>query len=120
MMRRATQLMIAMAAELAGPISHGASNEVPGPVPQAFALEQNFPNPFNPTTSFEFKVSGYRFVTFRVFDALGREIATLVNEYKTPGTYRVRWDAGNLPSGVYFYRMQAEEFTETKRMVVLK
>jgi hypothetical protein len=75
-------------------------------IPSEFALSQNYPNPFNPTTSFELRVPGSEFVALKIFDALGREIATLVNERKTAGIYGVLWDAGNLPSGVYFCRLQ--------------
>jgi endo-1,4-beta-xylanase len=89
-------------------------------VPAQFALCQNYPNPFNPSTSFEFRVSSFGFVTLKVFDVLGREIATLVNELRSPGTYSVRWDASSFTSGVYFYRLQAGAFVETKQMVLMK
>ncbi len=78
--------------------------EVPAP---ALALYQNYPNPFNPSTTFEFRVSALEFVTLKVFDVLGREVATLVNEVRHAGVYAVRWDASSLPSGVYFYRLRA-------------
>jgi endo-1,4-beta-xylanase len=91
-----------------------------GAVPDHFSLSQNFPNPFNPTTSFEFRVAGSEFVSLKVLDMLGREVATLVKEYRQPGTYSVSWNASGLPSGVYFCRMQAGGFTETKKLILAK
>lgn len=87
---------------------------------QQYRLMQNYPNPFNPTTSFVFRVSGFEFVSLKVLDVLGREIATLVNEQRQPGVYRVRWDASGFPSGVYFYRMHAGGFVDTKKMILSK
>jgi hypothetical protein len=91
-----------------------------------FELDQNYPNPFNPTTHFRFTVPeadaslAQRFVTLKVFDVLGKEVATLVNGEMNPGRYTLQWDAGNLPSGVYFYRLQAGHFAETKKLVLMK
>lgn len=98
------------------------------PLPERFELRQNYPNPFNPRTSFEFRVSsgstklsaGSEFVTLKVLDVLGREVATLVDEYRQPGTYLAQWDASGLPSGVYFYGIQAGGFSDTKKMVLSK
>jgi subtilisin family serine protease len=89
-------------------------------VPAAYRLEQNYPNPFNPMTSFEFQVASFEFVSLKVHDVLGREVATLADEKRMPGIYRVQWDASGLPSGVYFYRLQAGNFTETKKMILTK
>ncbi|MCX6145412.1 MAG: endo-1,4-beta-xylanase [Ignavibacteriales bacterium] len=96
-------------------------------IPTDFGLSQNYPNPFNPTTSFEFRlpagqagVSSSEFISLKVVDVLGREVATLVNEHRQPGIYTVRWDASGFPSGVYFCRMQAGGFVETKKMVLAK
>jgi hypothetical protein len=89
-------------------------------VPLQSALLQNYPNPFNPTTSFEFRVSSFKFVTLRIFDVLGREVATLVNEVRPAGTHTVRWDASSLPSGVYFYQLRAESFVDTKKLLLTK
>ncbi len=88
--------------------------------PKVFALNQNFPNPFNPTTviSYQLPVTGY--VSLKVYDMLGRKVATLVNEQKTAGSYLVTFDAHLLPSGVYFYNLQVERFKETKEMVLIK
>jgi len=89
-------------------------------IPKAYALQQNYPNPFNPATTMSFAISHQSFVTLRVYDMLGEHVATLVNEVKQPGEYTVRWNAASLPSGVYFYRLQAGSFTETKKLVLLK
>jgi hypothetical protein len=88
--------------------------------PKEFALYQNYPNPFNPKTSFEFQVLSSKLVSIKVFDLLGREVATLVNEELMPGRYRTSWDAADMPSGVYFYRMQAGNFSVTKKMTLAK
>jgi hypothetical protein len=85
-----------------------------------FELQQNYPNPFNPTTNIQYAISSRQFVKLTVYDLLGREIETLVNEEKTAGTYEVTWYAGGLPSGVYFYQLRAGEFIETKKMLLLK
>jgi hypothetical protein len=95
-------------------------SSVDGTIPSAFALNQNYPNPFNPTTTIEFRVSSSEFVSLKVLDVLGREVATLVNEPRQPGTYSVRWNAAGAPSGVYFYRLQAGTFVETKKMILAK
>lgn len=89
-------------------------------IPTSFVLSQNFPNPFNPSTSFEIQVPSFEFVRVIVYDMLGRELATLVNEVKSPGTYRVTWEAANLPSGVYYYRLTAANFLAARKMVLLK
>lgn len=85
-----------------------------------FGLSQNFPNPFNPTTSFKFEVPSFEFVSLKVLDVLGREVATLVDEYRQPGVYLARWDATGFPSGVYFYRIRAGGFTDTKKMILAR
>jgi hypothetical protein len=88
--------------------------------PTRFALEQNYPNPFNPTTAISFQVPGVSIVKLAVYNILGQEVSTLVNEIKQPGVYTVQFDASNLPSGFYFYRMTAGNFTSTRSMVLLK
>jgi len=92
--------------------------EEPSNVPDRFHLYQNYPNPFNPVTQIRFEVGGLRFVSLRVYDVLGREVATLVNEVKEPGVYSVAWDARELSSGVYFYRLTAGRFVETKKLLL--
>jgi spore germination protein YaaH len=88
--------------------------------PNRYQLLQNYPNPFNPTTNIEFQVANRGFVNLKVFDALGREVATIVNEQKEPGSYVVRWDASAVPSGVYFCVMSAPGVVQTRSMVVLR
>jgi len=90
------------------------------PPPLTFSLGQNYPNPFNPTTAMSYQLSANSFVTLKVFDILGREVATLVNEVQRPGIYRVKWDASGLPSGIYFCRMHAGEFVATRKAVLTK
>lgn len=89
-------------------------------VPHTFGLEQNFSNPFNPSTTIEFRVAQEEHVLLQIFDLLGRSAATLVDERKMPGTYRLRWDAHALPSGVYYYRLRAGMFVETRKLVLMK
>ena len=90
--------------------------------PSLFKLEQNFPNSFNPTTAIQYTipVGTRQAVSLRVYDVLGREVATLVNEVKEPGMYTVLLDAGGLASGVYLYRMEAGDFVQTRKLVVVR
>lgn len=85
-----------------------------------FHLNQNYPNPFNPTTNFEFRIPNFGFVCLKIFDLLGREVATVVNEEKPEGTYDVTWNANGLSSGVYFYQLKAGDFVQTKKLVLMK
>ncbi len=89
-------------------------------VPAEFVLGQNFPNPFNPSTRIYYTVPNESFVTIKVYDFLGREVTTLVNETKSTGSYEFLFDAASLPSGVYFYTLQTENFLNTKKMILLK
>ena len=89
-------------------------------IPTEFGLSQNYPNPFNPMTAISYQLSAVSFVNLTVSDILGREVATLVKEQRQPGTYTVRWDALGLPSGVYFCRLQAGGYVETKKMILAK
>ncbi len=91
-----------------------------GGIPGEFSLSQNYPNPFNPTTVIQYQLTGVVHVTLRVYDVLGREVATLVNGSETPGIHEVTFDAGSLPSGVYFYRLTAGNHIATKKMLVIK
>ncbi len=88
--------------------------------PVKFSLEQNYPNPFNPGTVISWKSPVSSRQTLKVYDVLGREVATLVNEYKPAGTYQVEFNASKLPSGIYFYRLNAGSFTQTKKMILIK
>jgi len=94
--------------------------------PKDFLLEQNYPNPFNPVTKINFTISEFSFTTLKVYDLLGREITTLVNEEKPAGEYEVEFNAanllpnGSLTSGIYFYQLRAGEYVETKKMILLR
>lgn len=89
-------------------------------LPQNYALDQNYPNPFNPTTTITYAVPQNSFISLRVFDVLGNEVQTLVNETKSAGTYTVSFDAASIPSGVYFYTLEAGNFVTIKKMVLIK
>ena len=91
-------------------------------IPEDFSLYQNYPNPFNPATVINYKIAAYSHVQLKVYDLLGREVATLVNEYKQPGSYNVefRVKGSELPSGVYLYNLKAGNFSDTKKLVLLK
>jgi len=88
--------------------------------PNKYQLIQNYPNPFNPSTTINYQIPERSFVMLKVYDVLGSEITTLVNEEKPVGSYEVEFDAMSLPSGIYFYRLQAGSFVETKKMVLMK
>lgn len=100
----------------------------PPRVPVAFSLDQNYPNPFNPTTAISCRLAAVSYVTLRVYDVLGRDVATLVNEVRSPGQYTVRWNASGYSSGVYFYRLSVgppadgmdNVFVQTKKLIILK
>ena len=89
-------------------------------IPSIFYLKQNYPNPFNPSTNLEFGISNLEFVSLKVYNSIGIEVADLVNEIKPAGRYKVTFDGSNLSSGIYFYKLEAGNFTETKRMILLK
>jgi hypothetical protein len=88
--------------------------------PENFALQQNYPNPFNPSTRIAFSVHVSVFTSLKVFDVLGREVTTLVNDNLDAGTYDVTFNANELSGGVYYYRLQAGNFVATKRMLLLQ
>ena len=90
------------------------------PVPGKFSLGQNYPNPFNPTTVISYQLSAVSNVTLKVYDVLGREVATLVNERENAGNYSVAFDGSRLASGVYFYRLSARSFVSVKKLVLVK
>jgi hypothetical protein len=93
---------------------------VNGNVPSAFELNQNFPNPFNPSTFISFSLAENSNVTLEVFDAAGRKTSTLLNEYKSAGNYRMQFNASMLSSGIYFYKLTAGSFVSTKKMILVK
>jgi len=86
-----------------------------------YSLSQNYPNPFNPSTKILYTIPNSDFVTLKIFDILGRDIQTLVNEFQKPGEYSVNFNAGKMPSGIYFYQLQAgNDFKETKKMILIR
>ena len=89
-------------------------------LPLVYALEQNYPNPFNPATTIQYSVVTSQYVSLKIYDILGKEIQTLVNEAQPVGTYTVTWDGGGYPSGVYFYRIHAGNFVQSKKLLLLK
>ena len=97
-------------------------------IPKEFSLSHNYPNPFNPATTIRFQIPRTAYVSLKIFDLLGQQIKTLVSETLPADEYELKWDAENLPSGVYFYRLQvrpidsrqAADFAETKKLVLLK
>jgi hypothetical protein len=99
-----------------------ASNvgNISGNIPKEYKLEQNYPNPFNPSTNIRYQITNNGFVTLKVFDILGKEVAILVNDYKKAGYYEVQFNSYQLPSGVYFYKLQANNFFDTKKFILIK
>ena len=89
-------------------------------IPETFILKQNYPNPFNPKTTIKFQIPELSFVTIEVYDVLGNEIVTIVNEVKQAGYYEVEFDGNGLSSGIYFYQLKTGVFFETKKMVLLR
>jgi hypothetical protein len=128
LVKRSTELAIGTAAYYA--VSHSSSSvtRLGSQAPAAFSLAQNFPNPFNPSTTLRFSIAESRFVDLRIVDVLGREVATLVKEPMQPGTYSVDWNAGGLPSGMYVAVLRAVAinrtaqpvFIETKKLLMQK
>jgi len=91
-----------------------------GIIQKTFSLQQNYPNPFNPSTTIKYSIPKQSYVTLKVYDILGREVAALVNEKKPAGVYEINWNASKLSSGVYFYQLKAGEFIQTKKMILIK
>jgi hypothetical protein len=89
-------------------------------VPYVFELYQNYPNPFNPVTNLQFSIVNRELTTLIVYDVLGREVATLVNEVKQPGRYTVQWDASNMSSGLYLCRLSTTNFAQTRKLLLLR
>jgi len=88
--------------------------------PTTYELSQNYPNPFNPSTTIRFQIPDFGYTSLIVFDVLGREVANLISGELSPGTYSIPWDASGVASGMYFYRLQAGDFVETRRLLLLK
>jgi photosystem II stability/assembly factor-like uncharacterized protein len=112
-------------------------NQITSEIPSAFSLSQNYPNPFNPSTKIRFQIpstgmsfpnapvgnpnnNGVGFVTLKVYDVSGKEVATLVNEHLQPGTYETDWNASSFSSGVYFYKLSTGNYSETRKMILMK
>jgi L-ascorbate metabolism protein UlaG (beta-lactamase superfamily) len=87
---------------------------------QMLSLDQNYPNPFNPTTSISFTLQLKSFVTLKIYDLLGREVVTVVSEYLSAGNHTKQWKAFNIPSGIYFYKLEAGSFIKTKKLILIK
>ncbi len=100
--------------------------QISSAIPENFSLKQNYPNPFNPVTKLEFEISNSGFVSLKVFDLTGKEVAVLINQNLSPGSYETEFNAGNsgqgsnFARGVYFYKLEADGFMQTKRMMLLK
>ena len=109
---------IALAPSAGGPV-HVDDGRNTG-VPSAYRLEENYPNPFNPGTDIGFGIGDFGLVRLAVYDLLGREVAVLVNEKKAPGSYRVRFDASGLASGIYLYRLTSGQYSQTRKMILLR
>lgn len=95
-------------------------NQISSEIPKSYYLQQNYPNPFNPITNIKFNIPKRSNVKISIYDILGKEISVLVNEELNSGTFEVNWDASNFPSGVYFYKIETDEFSESKKMVLVK
>jgi len=89
-------------------------------IPKVFKLYNNYPNPFNPLTKIKFDIPKESFTSINIFDILGQNVSTLVNETIKPGKYEIDWDGSNFASGVYYYRLETEYFTDTKKMILVK
>jgi len=89
-------------------------------IPTVFALEQNYPNPFNPSTRIRYQLPTQSYVSLKVYDVLGREVGTLVDGIERPGYKSVLWDASGVASGVYFYRLQAGQFSAVQKMLLVR
>ena len=94
--------------------------DLPDENPSTLRLGQNYPNPFNPTTTIEFSLPAAAQVDLTVFDALGREVDQLVHSVLGPGTFRVQWDAGQRPSGEYFYRLSSGGYSRVRKLILLR
>ena len=117
----ANQFLIIQEDSLAVGISEGT----PGSLPTAFALKQNYPNPFNPSTAIEYSLSIAENVKLSIYNLLGEEIQTLVNDFQAAGSYQVTWNAITgtglpAPSGIYLYRIETDGFVDTRKMILIR
>ena len=114
-------LVLALSAFMPGHLSaQGVSTQTGKAQGAGLELGQNYPNPFNPATNLEFGMSKLGFVTLKVYDLVGKEVAVLVNKDFTTGNYTVDFNASMLPSGAYFYKITAGDFSETKKLILVK
>ncbi len=95
-------------------------NPISAEIPSGFSLHQNYPNPFNPTTKIKFAIPKSSLVKLTVYDILGRHVAELVNQSLNAGVYEYEWSGAELSSGIYFYKLSTHNYTETRRMVLVK
>ncbi len=103
-----------------GTFEYSSEINVEVSVPYKFTLEQNFPNPFNPATTIKYSIPELSYVTLKVYDILGREVATLVNGQKSAGSYEINFDAEKFASGVYFYKVQSGQSILIRKMILMK
>jgi hypothetical protein len=97
------------------------SVEPPGNnIPLNYDLNQNYPNPFNPTTNIKYQIPNNGFVIMKIYDILGKEVVTLINEKQIAGNYEIKFDGSNLPSGIYFYKLNVNDFSAIKKMLLVK
>ena len=106
--------------EIAIYIVNTGINQIGTEVPDKFELSQNYPNPFNPVTTINFAIPKASNVSLKVYDILGKEVETIHNGYLNAGYYKINFDAKNLASGMYFYKIEADNFSDIKRMLLLK
>lgn len=95
-------------------------SKISSEIPSSYSLKQNYPNPFNPLTKIRYSIPQNTIVKLKIFDIIGKEVETLVNEKQNPGTYEVSFDASKYPSGIYFYKLETENYSEIKKMVLIK
>ncbi|MCX6120966.1 MAG: S8 family serine peptidase, partial [Ignavibacteriales bacterium] len=103
-----------------GTYKYSSEVEIKNAIPNVFVLNQNYPNPFNSETVLSFEIGAFGLVKLIIYDVLGQEVATLVNEIKPAGAYTIQWNASSMPSGVYFYQLQTNHFIDTKKLVLLR
>ncbi len=95
-------------------------NKIGANAPNKYDLFQNYPNPFNPITNIKFQIPQTKFLSLKVYDALGKEVRTLIEQELKPGFYETKFDAAGLASGIYFYKLVTDKFTDVKKMIVVK
>ena len=103
-----------------GPDPNDVEKDEKAQIPETIVLKQNYPNPFNPTTTIEFGIPESGFVTLAVYNLLGEQVGLLVNENLSAGNYKADWDAGDLPSGIYIYKLIAGGFGQSNKMILMK